>query len=133
MLKSDPKHSQTRSQISIRVFIFEPDHLKAAAFAQMVREHIAPFADITRLENKPYWKIQGWSEVFLIVQPPTTTKPASVFNSILSSLGKGWEKHGVGDDEYQWAVWNPKPDCAFRWALVRWANVELFPEPQLAH
>jgi hypothetical protein len=124
---------QTRSQIAIRLFVDEVDPAKAVTFAETVREHLAAFADIIRVETRPYWKIPGWFEVFLVAQPFATSKPASAFNTLLSSLGEGWEKHGSGDEEYQWAVWNPKRGCSFCWQLVRWANVELFPQPQQAH
>ena len=121
---------QMKSQIAVRVFLEESDLSNAAAIAQSVKEHLSPFGDILRLETKTYWKIPNWSEIFLIAQPVATIKPASAFNGILSSLGEGWERHGAGDEEYQWAVWNPKSGCTFRWQQVRWAHVELFPEPR---
>ena len=107
------------------------DPKKVQAFAQTVKECIVPMAEILRLEANSYWKIPDWSEIFIVMQPPGTTQGPTIFNSILSLMGEGWEKHGAGDDEYQWAVWNPKPGCSFRWQLVRWANVELYPGPPL--
>ncbi len=121
------------SQIAIRVFLDSSEQAKAAAFAETVRERLAPFADIIRLETKRYWKIPEWSELLVIAQVPTTPDVGSVFNNILSTLGDGWEKHGASDEQYQWAVWNPKPDCTFCCQLVRWANVELFPGTEHTH
>jgi hypothetical protein len=118
------------SQIAVRVFLEEQDVASIAAFAQLFREHFSPFGNILRLETKAYWKIPNWTEIFLTLQPFATIEAAPAFNRILSSLGEGWEKHGAEDEETQWAVWNPKPGCTFRWQLVRWANVELFPEPR---
>src|SRR2546423_1480828 len=95
------------SRISIRLFVDLPDLVEAAAFGQTTSERLAAVAGIVQLETRPYWKIPGWFEVFLIAQPSTNTKPASVFNSMLSSLGQGWTQCCSGDEEYQWAVWNP--------------------------
>ncbi len=122
---------QMESQIIVRLFVDEIDPVKAAAFTQRVRYHLAPIADIIGSETKVYWKIPEWFEVSLLARPFAEAKPLSVFDGILTVLGQGWEKHvWANEEQWAWAVWNPKPNCSFCWQSVRWANVELHPFPR---
>jgi hypothetical protein len=122
------------SRITIRLFVDEVDLPKAAAFAEILRERLAPTVDVIQSETKTYWKIPEWSQVFLVAQPFAETKPSSAFHSVLAGLGEGWQRGKAHpDDSQQWAVWTPKAGCCFFHQSVRWANVELFPLPQQEH
>jgi hypothetical protein len=80
------------SRLTIRLFVEEVDLLKVAAFAQILRERLAPTVDVIQSETKAYWKIPEWSEVFLGAQPFAETKPPSAFHSVLAALGEGWQR-----------------------------------------
>jgi hypothetical protein len=118
------------SQIAVRLIVDEADDAKASAFAQTVRKYLGRYVSIVSLAAKPYWKSPQSFDVFILARPFARGNPASAFESILTSLGEGWQRHGEGDEESQWAVWNPNPGGSFRWPLVRWANVELFREAE---
>jgi len=102
-----------------------PDEATAVRFENMVQARIAAFGGIRQSETKRYWKIPESFEVNLCLHP--TTAPESAYDGILASLGEGWERHDISNEE-QWAVWNPGEGSTFFSSYVRWANVERFPE-----
>jgi hypothetical protein len=114
-----------RSRIILRLMAELLDEAAALRFENSVQARIAVFSNIKQSESKRYWKIPEWFEVNLYLQPRIT--PEAAYEGILTSLGEGWERHTISNDE-QWAVWNANDDSRFFSSCVRWANLELFPE-----
>lgn len=113
------------SRITLRLMVDVPDEAAALCFENTVEVKIATFGKVKESETKQYWKISGRFEVVFSLQPET--HPELVYESIPSSLGSGWERHDISDEE-QWAVWNPGEGSAFFSPYVRWANLERFPK-----
>jgi hypothetical protein len=113
------------SRIILRLMAHVPDEAAALRFENIVQAKIVVFGSIKRSETKRYWKIPEWFEVNFCLQP--STAPDSAYDGILASLGEGWERHDISEEE-QWAIWNPKEGSVFFSLHVRWANVERFPE-----
>jgi hypothetical protein len=113
------------SRITVRLMAELPDEVTALRFENTVQARVAAFGSITQSETKRYWKVPEWFEVNLCLQPSTASPWA--YDGILASLGEGWERDDISNDE-QWAVWNPNDDSRFFSSAVRWANLERFPE-----
>src|SRR5687767_3083951 len=97
-------------RITLRLMAELPDEAAALRFENTVQVTITVFGSINQSETKRYWKIPEWFEVNFSLQP--STAPDSAYNSILASLGEGWERHDISNEE-QWAVWNPKEGSTF--------------------
>jgi hypothetical protein len=113
------------NRITLRLMAELPDEAAALRFENIVQARIAVFGSIKQSETKRYWKIAELFEVNFSLQP--STAPDSAYDGILASLGEGWERHDISNEE-QRAVWNPKEGSTFFSSHVRWANVERFPE-----
>ena len=99
--------------------------MKAVPVENTVQARIARFGSIKQSETKHYWKVHECFQFNLNLAP--STAPETAFDAILASLGDGWERHDISDEE-QWAVWNRKEESRFFALHVRWAHVERFPE-----
>src|SRR4051812_35770186 len=93
------------SRITVRLMAELLDEATALRFENTVQARIAAFGSISQSETMRYWKIPEWFEVSLCLQP--IPAPESAYDGILASLGVGWERHDISNEE-QWAVWNPK-------------------------
>jgi hypothetical protein len=113
------------SRISVRLIAEYPDDAAALRFEKQAQARIAVFGSIRGSETKRYWKNPDWFEVNLDLQP--TTAPKWAYDGILASLGGGWDRYTISEEE-QWAVWNPKEGNTFFSPHVRWAHVERFPD-----
>lgn len=113
------------SQIAAGLFVVLPDQGAAEAFGTTVQAILASFGDILETGAKRYWKVPEWFEVVVVLR--LVTEPHSTFADILSSLGQGCQRSNTTAEERS-AVWNSGPDANFYSPIVRWANVELFPE-----
>lgn len=112
-------------RIVVRLFAELPDDGAAEVFRATARDILTPFGDILETEAKRYWKVPEWFEVSIELKP--VAEPHSAFTDILSFLGQGWQQFNTTADESS-AVWNPGLNASFFSPIVRWANVELFPE-----
>jgi hypothetical protein len=113
------------SRIFVKLFAEMPNETGALRFENAVRVRIATFGRIKESGTKQYWKIPEWFEVCFSLQFDSGSELA--FESILASLGVGWERHNISNEE-QSGVWNPREGSTFFSPYVRWANVERFPE-----
>jgi hypothetical protein len=115
--------------ITLKLMAEVPDEAAAARFQNEVQAKIGSFGAIKQSEVKRYWTIPELFEVTLTLQP--RNEPEVAFDGILSSLGEGWERHDVSEEE-QWAVWNPSEGSKFLSSHVRWAHVDRFPESDIS-
>ena len=115
------------SLIVLRLNVDLPDEATALLFKDALQARIAAFSIIKQSEAKRYWKVPETFEVNFCLQPGSD--PELAYESILSSLGVGWQRrdNDISPDE-QWAVWNPNDGCRFFSPYVRWASVDRFPE-----
>src|SRR3954471_21958554 len=98
------------SLITVKLMAELPDEATVLRFENTVQARIAAFGSIRQSETKRYWKITEWFEVTLCLSPSPT--PESAYDGILLSLGVGWERHDISNED-QWAVWNPKEGSTF--------------------
>lgn len=126
-VKADPdgRRKAMSSRITLRLIVDLPDEAPALSFENTVQVKIAAFGKVKASETKRYWKISELFEIFFSLQPEM--HPELAYESILSSLGAGWEHHEISDKE-QRAVCNPGKGSTFFSPYVRWANLERFPE-----
>jgi hypothetical protein len=113
------------SRITLKLMAELPDEAAALRFKNRVEARIAAFGSIKQWQSKRCRRTPDWFEVFFFLQP--STDPKSAFDGILSSLGKGWERHDISTEE-EWATWNPNEGSSFFSSHVRWANLERFPD-----
>ena len=95
----------------------------AESFLETAIVKLGQFGIIRRSLATPYWKIPGYFEVFVELEP--TRAADEIFAELVSALGTGWEVR-QSEEGGSWAVWNPKPSASFVWPEVRWANIECF-------
>jgi len=109
-------------QLSLRLFVEVDDLASAQEVADAVTTRIQSYGEIRQCQVQQYWKIPQYYEVFLKLVPDVS-QGYRAFDSIMFSLGSGWELSGSPDDRQ--AVWNPSPLGGFFLPMVRWANLEL--------
>jgi hypothetical protein len=113
-------------QISLRLFAEVADESEASVFANEVRSNLLNIGSIQKFNVRRYAKVPEFFEVHMVIDP--IVEPPRAFESILSTLGEGWDRNDVSVNE-QWAVLNTEEGGKFHSPVGRWASVDRVPEP----
>ncbi len=108
--------------INLRVYVESADDSTANRVSLQLAELMSRHGEISQNPLPiPYWKINEYWEVFVMLRPSKTVLDA--FNQTLLELGTGWDVHRF-PTQGDWAVWNPGVNSVFANPDVRWAHLE---------
>src|SRR5579884_1471135 len=117
-----------QSLIVVNLWAELPHEAAASAFESTVQGRLAGFGTTKQSQTARSLKRPHLFDLFFVLQP--TMQPMSAFEGMLSTLGEGWERRDISDQEAS-ASWNDRDGIRFFSPDVQLASVDCFAHSDL--